>query len=335
MIHLSVILNAVKNLLSSYLTKSFAMLRMTICFLGSIFLLSSCSELLYLNIEQMVPPEVMPDLTTRSVGVVSNFSQNNVVVAGENTIVLPCDADTLRELVAHTFANAGVMDRVVVLDSLLYHPDSTTTHILTGAEVSTLCQQLEVDMLYSIDYACLTFNPTARFISRPLNAYLCTRTYTPDRDSIRGTSVMDKETLDYWVNDADEISHLAPQIPHLLAEAAIKPYLPSWTERERVFYHDRLSYALREARIYVQEGNWDAAASHWRSLTTSRLKAYRFMAAYNLALYYEMTDNIDAALSSLDQAEKEIADPLIEQYREVLTHRQKELEQLKAWEEQR
>jgi hypothetical protein len=175
MIHLSVILNAVKNLLSSYLTKSFAMLRMTICFLGSIFVLSSCSELMYLNIEQMVPPEVMPDLTTRSVGVVSNFSQNNVVVAGENTIVLPCDADTLRELVAHTFANAGVMDRVVILDSLLYHPDSTTTHILTGAEVSTLCQQLEVDMLYSIDYACLTFNPTARFISHPLNAYLCTR----------------------------------------------------------------------------------------------------------------------------------------------------------------
>ena len=48
-----------------------------------------------------------------------------------------------------------------------------------------------------------------------------------------------------------------------------------------------------------------------------------------------MTDNIDAALSSLAQAEKEVADPLIEQYREALTHRQKELEQLKAWEEQR
>ena len=330
--HRFVILNIVKNLFSSYMTRHFAMPRMTSCFLSCIFLLSSCSELLYLNIEQMVPPEVMPEQTTRSVGVVSNFSQNNVIIAGESTIILPCDADTLRELVAYTFANAGVMDRVVILDSLLYHPDSTTTHILTGSEVSILCQQLEVDMLYSIDYACLTFNPTARFISRPLNAYLCTRIYTPDRDSIHGTSVMNKETLDYWVDDADEISHLAPQIPHLLAEAAIKPYLPSWKERERLFYHDRLSYALREARIYVQEGNWDAAASHWRTLTTSRLKGYRFMAAYNLALYYEMNDDIDSALRMLDQAEQEIADPLIEQYREVLTYRQKELEQLEEWE---
>ena len=330
--HLFVILNAVMNLFSTYSTRSFAMLRMTSSFFCSIILLSSCSELLYLNIEQMVPPEVMPEQTARSVGVVSNFSEHNVLVVNENAVILPCDADSVKEQIAQTFANAGFIKRVVVLDSLLYHPDSTSTHVFTQAEINELCKELDVEMIYSVDYACLVYNPASRFISRPLNAYLCSRIYIPDSDSIRGTSVMDKETLDYWVNDADEISHLAPQIPHLLAEAAIKPYLPSWAERERLFYHDQLSYALREASLYVKEGNWEAAASHWRPLTTSRLRAYRFMAAYNLALYYEMTDDIDAALRMLDQAEKEIASTLIEKYREVLIHRQKELEQLKEWE---
>ncbi|MBR3858647.1 MAG: tetratricopeptide repeat protein [Bacteroidaceae bacterium] len=291
----------------------------------------------------MLPPEVMPERTIRSVGVVSNFSRHNVVVANDNAIILPCDADTVKEYIALAFADAGVMERVVVLDSLLYHPDSTASHILSGAEVNALCRELDVEMLYSIDYACLIYNPAARFISRPLNAYLCTRIYTPDRDSIHGTSIMDKETLDYWVNDADEMGELIPQIPQLLAQAAISPYLPSWKERERVFYYDRLCYALREAKVYVAEGNWEAAAEQWQQLLDeSKLQAYRFMAAYNLALYYEMTDDIDAALRMLDTAkglatkttrrgeERSIAldTTFVEQYREVLKERKKELEKL-------
>ena len=66
------------------------------------------------------------------------------------------------------------------------------------------------------------------------------------------------------------------------------------------------------------------------------------MAAYNLALYYEMTDDIDAALHMLDTAEElatkknrrgeERSLPLdtafVEQYREVLKDRKKELERL-------
>lgn len=346
--HIFVILNAVKNLIIKIKQRFLTTFRMTRCFLGSLllFLLSSCSELLYVNIEQMLPPEVMPEHAVRSVGVVSNFSQHNVVIANENAIILPCDADTVKEHIALAFADAGVMEHVVVLDSLLYHPDSTASHILTGTEVNALCQELDVEMIYSIDYACLIYNPASRFISRPLNAYLCTRIYTPDRDSIRGTSILDKETLDYWVNDADEIGHLIPQIPQLLAEAAIKPYLPSWKERERVFYYDRLCYALREAKVYVAESNWEAAAEQWHTLATSKLRYYRFMAAYNLALYYEMNDNIDQAIASLDQAQKlamkthkngtttQIIDTtLVKQYREVLTNRQQELQQIDEWQE--
>ena len=309
-------------------------------------LLSSCSEILYVNIEQMLPPEISPEYRAGSVGVVSNFSQNNVVVVNNDAIIIPCDADTVKEQVALTLANAGIMDRVVVLDSLLYHPDSTTLHVLSQAEVNALCHEMDVEMIYSIDYACLTFNPAARFISRPLNAYLCSRIYTPDTDSIHGTSILDKETLDYRVEDTEEIAYLIPQIPQLLAEAAIKPYLPSWKERERIFFHDRLCYELREAKVYVHEGNWEAAAKQWQSLSNSKIRAYRFMAAYNLALYYEISDDIATALQSLDKAEElstkidykngtetQIVDtPLLEKYREVLINRQKELLLLEEWE---
>ena len=317
----------------------------TFIFQLSTLFLTSCSELLYLNIEQMLPPEVMLEQRVNSIGIVNNFNQNNVVVVNEDAIILPCDADSVKEQVALTFADAGIMERVVVLDSLLYHPDSTTTHVFTSTEVNDLCQQLEVEMIYSIDYACLIYHPAARFISRPLNAYLCSRIYTPDRDSISGISILDKGTIDCWIDNANEIDHIIPHIPSMLAEASIKPYLPSWKERERVFYYDRLCYALREAKVYVYEGNWEAAGREWETLIASKIRYIRFMAAYNLALYYEMTDRIDEALTSLDQAEEfaikrrkkdnttiQIFDTtLLEKYREVLNERKKELDLLETW----
>ena len=344
--HVLVILNVVKNRLSSHCTGSFVSFRMTRRFLGGLLLfLSSCTELLYVNIEQMLPPEVAPECAASSVGVVSNFSQHNVVVANDKAIVLPCDADTVKERVAQAFADAGVMDRVVVLDSLLYHPDSTVQHVFTQGEVNALCRKLNVEMIYSIDYACLVYNPTAGLISPPLNAYLCSHIYIPDRDSIQGTSILDKETLDYWINDTEEIGYLIPEIPSLLAKNAVALYLPSWKERERVFYYDRLCYELREAKVYGEEGNWEAAAEHWRVLATSKLRTHRFMAAYNMALYYEMTDSISQAIASLDLAQElamkrsnrngaaiQVIDTsLVKEYREVLTNRQKEIMEIEAY----
>lgn len=304
-----------------------------------LLLLTSCSEVMYLTVEQLLPPEVMPRQIAGSVGVVNNFSRNNVIVADEDVCIFPCDADSVKEEIALAFADTEVMDRVAVLDSLLYHPDSITPHILSQAEVNALCKELEVGMLYSIEYACLTFHPASRHISRPLTLYLCSRIYTPDTDSIGGTKSLDKRTIDKWVNNLDEVYGLMSKAPSMLAEEAVTPYLPSWKERERIFYYDRLCYELREGRVYVKEGNWEAAADHWRALATSKQRIRRFASAYNMALYYEMTDSLDDAIASLDLAkeiavkksqkdgsEMEIIDTaLVEQYREVLVNRKKEI----------
>lgn len=310
-----------------------------------LLLLTSCSEVMFLTVEQMLPPEVMPRQMARSVGVINNFSQNNVVIVNEDTGIFPCDADSVKEEIALAFAEAEILDRVVVLDSLLYPPDSITPHILSSAEVNALCQELGVGMLYSIEYACLTFNPASHFISRPLSLYLCTRIYTPDTDSIRGTRHLDKKTIDRWAEDLGEVYSLMPQAPAMLAEIAVSPYLPSWKERERVFYYDRLCYELREGRVYVREGNWEAAAVQWRALATSRQRIRRFASAYNMALYYEMSDSIDDAIASLDLAKEiavkkdkrdgseiELIDTfLVKKYREVLVNRKKEVEQIEEF----
>lgn len=301
-------------------------------------LLSSCSEVLYLTVEQMVPPETVSGYKAGSVGVINNFSKNNVVIVNEDALIYPCDADSVKEHIALSFAGAGTLDRVVVLDSLLYHPDSIGPHILSQEEVDALCAELEVEMLYSVDYACVTINRGPRGVGRPMNAYLCSRIYTPGKDTISGTANVDKKMLESWAYDTAQAYEYVSQAPPLLSEVAIEPFLLKWKERERVFYVDHLNYALREAKVYVREGNWEAAANQWRTLSTSKLRAYRFMAAYNMALYYEMTDSLDQAVAQLDMA-KELAFKksrqghsiqlidtyLVDEYRDVLINRKKEI----------
>ena len=302
----------------------------------------SCSEVLYLSIEQVLPPKEMPQHLARRVGIVCNFNHNNIVVAEDETVVIPCDANAVKEQVALLFANSGVMEHVVLLDSLPVNSDNEQSRLLSQKEVNDLCQELDVEMIYSIDYACLTLNSTSGYGSHPLNAYLCSRLYTPDQEGVMGACVLDEKSIDCWVNSSDEVANLIPRVPAMLAQSAVASYLPSWKERERVFYHNPLSYALREAKVYVYEVNWEAAAREWQSLTISQCRPFRFMAYYNLALYYEMKDDIDAALRSLDMAEAlatkrnkagegigfSFDTSLLEQYREVLQNRRKELDML-------
>ena len=312
--------------------------------LSTLILVNSCSEVLYLSVEQMVPPEIMPNHAASSVGVINNFSKNNVVIVNEDALIIPCDADSVKEQIAIGFSNGGMLERVVVFDSLLYHPDSVTPHVLAQSEINAICDRLEVDMLYSIDYACVAINQAPRYVGRPMNAYLCSRIYTPDKDSISGSATMDKRMLESWIYDTVYVDEMIREVPSQLAEMAVEPYFPTWKKRERVFYYDRLNFALREAKVYVGEANWEAAAEQWKDLSSSKLRVYRFMAAFNMALYYEMKDSVEKAIAQLDAA-KELAitkdrhgnnvllidTTLVDEYREVLVNRNKEIVKLDAY----
>lgn len=308
-------------------------------------ILASCTELMYVKVEQMRPPEIMPEWGTRSVGVVNNFSRNNVVVVNEEASIYACDPDSMIEEIALSFADAGVMDRVVVLDSVIYPVNGVASHKLSQQEVNDLCDYLDVSLLYSLEYACVAVNWGTASIGRPMNAYLCSRYYTPDTDTLSGTAILDKKVVESWAYDTAQARRILPEVPYLLAQQAIVPYLPAWKERERVFYYNRFSYELREARVYVAEDNWEAAAQQWRVLAQSKLRMCRFISAYNMALYYEMTDSIDQAIASLDLAKEltlrypkkggepfHVIDPdYVNHYREALIERRKEIERINAF----
>lgn len=309
-----------------------------------LFLFTACTEVLYLSVEQMLPPEYDMAAQVKSVGVLNNFSQSNVIVGNNDMVLLPCDADSVKEYIAMCFADIEAMEKVVVLDSLFYPADSTNAHLLSQQEVNDWCLRLGVDLLYVLDYACMAIVPSP-WEQQDATVFLCSHIYTPDTELTKGTAIPCRKIQEVWFEQFDGLEAFVAGLPRMLGGFAVESFAPTWRERERVYFSDMLSYPMREARVYVTESNWEQAAMQWRSLADSKWQGRRFMAAFNMALYYEMTDSMEEAVAQIVKAE-ELAvkrnrqgdvvglvgdTALVNEYMDVLFHRQSETDRLSRY----
>jgi thioredoxin-related protein len=52
---------------------------------------------------------------------------------------------------------------------------------------------------------------------------------------------------------------------------------------------------MRDAGVYLRENNWDEAYSQWKIAYEKRKGQQKMKAAFNIALYYEIKDNVELA----------------------------------------
>ena len=266
----------------------------------STVMLASCSSVKYLAIEQLVPSSFFFASDATRVGVLNNFSEHNVYAMSDDFNAYSCNGDTLMESVAQAFADEGVFGEVVVLDSCLYPAKDTVQHVLSRSEVKRLCDMLDVDILYVCDYGGITFYPPEDY-RRTRMFYLVSRLYAPTRDTPMHTFVLHGDMKDgTFHNEKDARKAMLSTYPAIGALATHR-FAPSWETRERSFYATR-HYEMREATVCVREGDWECAVAHWRKYGERKKQRCKFMAAYNEALYYEMTDSLDKALENLDRS---------------------------------
>lgn len=78
--------------------------------------------------------------------------------------------------------------------------------------------------------------------------------------------------------------------------------VPYWQTVNRLYF-DGGGVEMRDAGVYVNEGNWDAARELWTQVY-NRLKKgnAKFRAAYNIALSYEMAADMNKAEEWLKKA---------------------------------
>jgi hypothetical protein len=93
--------------------------------------------------------------------------------------------------------------------------------------------------------------------------------------------------------------------------------VPVWNQTLRYLFRGR-DKSLKLAGDFTDEGDWESAFSIWEGLCVSGDSALAARACHNLAIYYELEDNLDSASILVDRALGFDSLEVVQFYREEL-----------------
>ena len=294
------------------------------CFLiitGALWL-AGCQSVQQLSIDYMLPADLSFPNSFKKVAIVNNVPgqvTSNLATGREE----PGDkapetertgyqgnAAIAAESLARTIANENYFDEVIICDSAL-HSHKATYESLSPEEVRTLTNDLGVDFLIALedvsinatrhitfieDWGCFygvvdaKVSPTLRIYIPGRKAPLATIAPTDsifwEETGYSEGSVRDR-LVDHkaLISQASEFAGIIP-VSHLL---------PSWKTAQRYMFCGG-SVTMRDAAVYAKERNWKEANQLWMKQYESKKGKKKMQAALNIALGYEMQDDIHTAL---------------------------------------
>jgi len=117
------------------------------------------------------------------------------------------------------------------------------------------------------------------------------------------------------------------QVALISGEDFASYFMPHWSGIEREMYQGN-EEVFKETAKYSNNGEWDKAVAIWEVLLTSEKKGIKQKAAYNMAIWYEMNDDLDKALEYAQLSENLFPAKFTENYIHVLKQRIKDRELL-------
>lgn len=292
----------------------------------SAMLLSGCQSMEQLSIDYMLPAEVSFPEALKRVAVVNNMPNvpdNKLIISEEEqkksenemarlTNYYNGDATITTESLAEAIANENYFEEVVICDSALrsmdIHPRES---ILSRDEVLELTQSLGVDFLIALENIQMRSSRKISYMpdwgiflgTVDVKVYPTVRIYLPNR---RGpmVTVSSNDSI-FWEeagnSEASVRSHLISeedmlkQASEFAGTVPVKRLLPYWKTGNRYLFSGG-SVNMRDAAVYAKEGSWNEAIGLWKQTYESKKGKRKIVAAYNVALGYEMQDSIGNAL---------------------------------------
>lgn len=286
---------------------------------------TSCQTLEVITIDQLVPSDLNFPESIRRVAIVNNVNMHapaNFNVLPDDTTRLPFeiarkvtfhdgDSKLTAESLAESIAEANYFDEVLISDSLLRANDKNLREtMLSQEEVNELVEELDVDMIIALESIQLkAIRTVSCFLEGgylgtvDLKIYPSINIYIPNRKlPLAGINVSDSI---FWegvystqvraqtqvISDAkmiEEASVFAGTLP-------VKYIAPYWKTVERVYYSTNKS-EMRDASILARKGQWDEAYKIWKKVYESEKPKDQMRASLNIALYYEIKDDLDEAI---------------------------------------
>ena len=257
--------------------------------LVAVMLFSACTTIQYFSFERLQPAEINFPEQVRSVGVVNAVPSTD----GGNGRVAA-------EAFAQEIASADYFSQVVICDSALQSLD--------GIQTDSLIQALGVDMLFAIEQVEVELKKGTYYIPElmakvPVVDGIVTplvRSYVAGRETPL-FSISKQDTICWELRQDLTEEVIIKEASEYAAKLPMEYLLPYWKEVER-YYFDGGNVEMRDAGIFVREGNWDEAGALWQTLYDTKKGKVKMRAAYNLALYHELQDDFEKAKEYLDTA---------------------------------
>lgn len=282
--------------------------------LVSLVILSSCSSIQTLTFDQLCPAEVNFPYQVSTVGVVNNMPsrpepKKNILTLGK----IEAEGKMATEALAGYLADSKYFNQVIICDSALQSTDRTT--VLSERQVDELSSMLGVDFIISFERVSLdvekkeysnpdwmTSIPVLQVKVSPV-----VRLYLPGRKSPLMELVSTDSLyfdLGYRVSEKEIIEEASRHAASVMANKIV----PYWQTVNR-FYFDGGGVEMRDAAVYVREGDWTSARDLWTQVYNRQKKGKtKFRAAYNIALSYEMTGDMEKASEWLSNASEYVTE---------------------------
>lgn len=276
-------------------------------------MLASCSSLQTVSFEQLQAADVSFPDAVRRVAVINNMP---VVPAkdskGTISPELEGDGKVAAEALAENIANVNYFDQVVICDSVFrVHDDVPRVNVLlTKDEIAKLTEDLGVDMLFSFDRIHIQTKPGVLFFPdfpMPIDAVDAVlspvvRVYVPNRDKPLFI-VAKQDTISWEMEPTLSDKKIIKEASEYAASIPVEHLLPHWREVTR-FYYDGGSVEMRDAGVYLRENNWEGAYKLWKAAYEKKKGQQKMKAAFNIALYYEIKDEVEKAKEWVENARK-------------------------------
>lgn len=308
---------------------------------GTLF--ASCGSLQTISFDQLQAADVSFPDAVRKVAVINNMpvlkaKDGHETLSGE----LEGDGKVASEALAENIANVNYFDQVIICDSVFRANDEVprVNVILTKEEIQKLSADLGVDMILSFDRIHIQTQPGVLFYPdypMPINAVdgiisPIVRVYIPNRD--KPLFVISKQdTISWEINPTLSDQKIVKEASEYAASVPVEHVLPHWDEVTR-FYYDGGNIEMRDAGVCLRENDWDGAYNLWKSAYEKRKGQQKMKAAFNIALYAEIKDDVEQAKEWVGKAKKLVKsgtrdEQLIAFYASELENREGKLSKLR------
>lgn len=305
--------------------------------------LASCSSLQTISFDQLQAADVSFPDAVRKVAVINNMpvlkvKDNHETISGE----LEGDGKVASEALAEHIANVNYFDRVIICDSAFRAQDEVprANVLLTQGEIQQLSDDLGVDMILSFDRIHIQTKPGVLFYPDyplPIDAVdgiisPIVRVYIPGRDKPLFV-VAKQDTISWKLDPTLSDRKIVKEASEYAASVPVEHLLPHWNEVTR-FYYDGGNIEMRDAGVCLRENDWEGAYALWKAAYEKRKGQQKMKAAFNIALYHEIKDQVEQAKEWLGKAKELVKsgsgdEQLIAFYTSELENREGKLSRLR------